>query len=267
MNSTIKRKNEARKILLDFYTPISQIKKELEIRRNNPDLIKKVSEFIYDKSILHLFKDSLRAVISRPVATPNVELDYFIDIANHLEMKPLVLEYPDKFVSRNTDKYHLCKMFFNFIKGSRSITRKTVNIVNFNNCEGKYMKDINTIFGNKILDFHHDILFKAHPGFKKNIFDFTDWFKNSRKINKHYYTQYLALFLVHGVLFENFFIDDEDEMKFLEEKFVPSAREIERIFGIKPLIFPIIPFEYERDLHWLSYSEDVEKIFNLLNTK
>ncbi len=41
---------------------------------------------------------------------------------------------------------------------------------------------------------------------------------------------------------------------------MPSFKKIEKIFGVKPLIYPILPFEDESSTtRWLSYPESMKK--------
>jgi len=41
---------------------------------------------------------------------------------------------------------------------------------------------------------------------------------------------------------------------------LPSFREVERVFGVKPLIYPFLPFENEKSSVWLSYPESMQKM-------
>jgi len=242
-----------------IYMQYSSIREELDRRWNDKELRKKVEDFFGENSMDELRLEP-RAVLSRTLASPNAELLYFLDIAKSLDLKPLVLEYPDKFVAKNQNKYHLARMFF-YRKAAdlRSFPVYAPKVIDFNEHEGKKFSEITTLWGESIAEFHHNLLFQAVPEIKGKILDFSSWFDSARISSKFYYLHFLALFVCHGVLFENFLIDDKEEDEFIREKFLPSFKEVERIFGVKPLIFPLLPFDGEKHQHWLSYHESLKK--------
>ncbi len=243
----------------EIYTNFSNIEKEVKKRWNNKRLRKKVDNFFGDK-MLSIIKNKPRAVLSRSIGTPNLELKYFLDIVKETKLKPLILEYDGEFVAKNIDKYHLCRLFFfRTLKNKKTIISNTINIVNFNKDEGKYFNKIKTLWGQGIIDFHHELLHKELPKFKNKVVDFSGWFDETKKLSKYYYLYYLSLFVCHGVLFENFLIGDKQEANFIKKKFLPSFRRVEKIFGVKPLIYPLLPFENEKSPFWLSYPESMKK--------
>ncbi len=242
-----------------IYTSFGSLQEELEKRWNDKELRKKVDDFFH-KNSLKEFQGEPRAVLSRALSTPNSELLYFLDVARDLGLKPLILEYPDKFVAKNPDKYHLAKLFFYKKRQDlNSFPVFTSKIIDFNKQEGKKLSDISTLWGENIADFHHNLLFEVVPQLKGNLVDFSSWFDSTRFSSKFYYLNFLSLFICNGVLFENFLIDDKEESGFIKDKFLPSFDEVERIFGVKPLIFPLLPFDGEKHPYWLSYSESLQK--------
>jgi len=246
-----------------IYTNFSDLKKEIEKRQNDKELKKKVEDFFGSK-MLYVLLEKPQAVLSRSIGTPNLELKYFIDLTKEIGLEPLILEYNDKFVAKNKDKYHLCRLFFSRVsKNKKSAPMDTVRIVDFNKNEGRCFNDIKTLWGENIADFHHKILLEELPELENKIFDFSDWFNETRKLTDFYYLYYLSLFVCHGVLFENFLIGDKQEQNFIEKKFLPSFKEVERIFGVKPLIYPLLPFENEKNSSWLSYPESLRKKVNI----
>jgi hypothetical protein len=119
--------------------------------------------------------------------------------------------------------------------------------------EGKPLADITTLDNKNLTDFHHAILFQKYPQFKEeDIFDLYNWFNAHRNIDGYYYLHYLALFICFGVLFENF-IFENGEKEFTEQKILPSFYKLQEIFGVKPLIVPATPMEYENNLFWWYY--------------
>ncbi|MFA5888847.1 MAG: hypothetical protein WCW47_00325 [Candidatus Paceibacterota bacterium] len=244
----------------EIYTNFSDLEKEINRRWNDKELRKKVEDFFGPK-MLHLMIDKPHAVLSRSVGTPNLELKYFLDLVKEIKLDPLILEYNDKFVAISKDKYHLGRLFFfRILNGNKIIPVDTLNVVDFNKDEGKCFNLINTVWGENFIDFHHRLVLEESPELKDKMFDFSDWFNETRVLSKYYYFYYLSLFVCHGVLFENFLVGDKQELNFIEEKLLPSFREVERVFGVKPLIYPFLPFENEKSSVWLSYPESMQKM-------
>jgi len=256
-----KGKKEEKFDIKELYTPLSVAKKEIWRRWNDKELIKKVEDFL-GGDIPKFLKKKPRVVLSRDIISPNKEFFYFLDLIKQVDdISPAFIEYLDgKFVARNFNKYHLCRMFFhNGIGKKRGDIMETLNVVNFNKEEGKKIKKVKTIFGEKLVSFHHNLLNDSIKGFnKKDIFDFSKWFNCHRKKTKFYYLHYLALFLTHGILFDNF-IASKGEEEFTNEKIIPSFKKLEEIFGIKPLVVPLTPVESEDDLYWWCYPCSTKK--------
>jgi hypothetical protein len=68
------------------------------------------------------------------------------------------------------------------------------------------------------------------------------------------------LFIVHGALFENFLIANKGEKDFFEKKVLPSFMEVAKYFGVKPLIFPLLPLSDENQEEWFYYKKDLEEV-------
>ncbi len=235
------------------YTPISVIKDEISRRWNDKDLRKRVNDF-FGENILSVMKDEQRSVLSRSIISPNKELEYFCDISKELGIKPLLLEYDSKFVAKNPDKYHLCNLPFLDLDLDRSAVSTIRNkVVDFNLYEGKYFKEIKTFRGDGIVNFHHDMLKIKDPSFGIEIHEFSNWFNKTRNLSEYYYLYYLSLFVCNGVLFENFMLKDKEEYKFFHKNILPSFKKVTEIFGVKPLIYPLLPIKHEKSHVWMSY--------------
>ncbi len=241
----------------NFYIDLESALKEIENRRQDKDLIKKVENYI--KDIPEPFNLGINAVLFRSVATPQFEVKRFYDLSTGYNLKPLFWEYyDDKFHSGNPSKYALGKLFIHkgMDKNNDSIFKK-IRILDFNKSNGFSMKCLQTIDGRNFIDFHHCLLEKIIPDAGEYLFDSSDWLKNNGSSAKKYYKKYLALFLVHGILFENFLLD-ENEIDFTKNVFIPAFKKIEKVFGIKPLIVALNPTEIEGVDFWNSYPPQVE---------
>jgi hypothetical protein len=240
----------------NFYTPLSEAKKEIWRRWNDKELREKINK-ILKSDILDSFGNEPRAVFCRYVFSPNFEFNYFLSIAKMVKLKPLALQYSDdKLVAKNTPKYHLCKMFFYNGDGKKFGDKiDTLKIVNLNKWEGEKLNNVQTLHNENLVKFHNNLLKKSIGEKNYEIFDFSDWFNEKKKaFKKYYYLHYLSLFIRNGILFENFLTNDE-ELLFTKNKVLPSFNKVQEIFGVKPLIFPLNSFKSEESRSWYFYPE------------
>lgn len=241
-----------------IYTPIDEACSEIIQRYNDKNLKKKIEDF-FGRHMLAEMNHGPRAVLSRSIATPNMELAYFLEMADKIKLQPLFLEYHDKFVAKNPHKYHLCRLcFFHRSKKGAMVTRSAVRIVNFNEEEGKYFGDVKTMWGDTITDFHHQMLFSQYPTLQKDVVDFSQWFNQTRILSGYYYLYFLSLFICHGILFEDYLFDDKEENAFIKDRLLPGFLAVQKLFGLKPLICRLLP-NTENDRYWYSYSNSIKK--------
>ncbi len=250
-----------------LYTPLQDVLGELERRRQDKELCKKVDDFFGNFKPPQEFGKRPRGVMVRCIASPTIEYEYFKGVQRGLRLDPLFLEFSaDKFVAKNHEKYGLCRL--SFVKSEPKFKRRIVQkrrIVNFNVYEGHALNAIRTEEGGSLVDFHHSLL--ARSGLDKGVevSDFSDWFLKSRTLSEEYYLYYLALFLVHGVLFENFLFN-KDEQFFTETKVLPAFQKLTEMFGVRPLIVPIVPLEEEEAPYWYYYDEKIMKLIDPKNS-
>jgi hypothetical protein len=250
----------------DIYTPLSEAKAELERRWNDPELKRKVEEFL-GSDLPIFFRSEPRAILSRGILTPNFETKYFLDLMDLVGLNPICAEfYDDKFSSQNKDKVHLGKLVFYHKtnkKGENLITKKT--IIDFNAHENKSFKDIKTFHDKDFIDFHHFLYNKEH---KKNM-DFFDAsiFKINNATIVDFYEKLLSLCIMNGILFENFIAkENEHEKRFTENVVLPAFKSVFERFNLKPLVIPLLPLKNEEKETWTWYAgyleEEVDNFFN-----
>lgn len=238
-----------------IYTSHEEAKAEIQRRWSNVQLRRKLESFLGD-DIIHLFKNGPCAVTQQYCITPGHDTERFLQLAKDIELKPLCFEFlQDKFVARNTQKYLLGKLYFSNAVDLKDFSNVPyAKIVNFNTEEGKKLHDVKTIWGQLLVDFHHVYMEMTIPEFAGRVFDFSDWFYRTRHLSEYYYLYYLALFVCHGILIENFEIEGEEE-DFVTQILLPSFEKVENLFGVKPLICRLVPSELLDDLHWWCSSE------------
>lgn len=251
----------------EFYTPISQVRAELERRWNDPVLKEKVDNY-FGREIPTVLRDSPKAILFRNIITPDGEFARFFNISNELNLTPVGLEYTqDKFVAFNEDKYSVASLAFYFgIRNNGEPRVYNKKIVDIPLAEGKPMSEMVTLWGEPLDLFHHRFTEASYPGFLKNIEDISRWLHYNEGGSKTYYIDLMALLIRGGVLFEDF-ITTGYESKFTLEKFIPAFKKAEEIFGVKPLIIELGGSDYENGPSWWYYKEEQKKIVDdLINS-
>jgi hypothetical protein len=246
----------------ELYTPLSVAKKEIRRRWKDKDLKKKVEELLGGK-VPKPFREEPRAVLSRSIITPDTEFFRFLELVKRSKLKPLGLEgVGDKFCTKNYDKASLGKLAF-FRKEDLKNSRKKKNnieckkmvarIIDMEDSDGKRLCDINTLWGENFIDFHHRML-NLHDS-EIETFDDFEWLdrQNKRKSPHQYYEIFLLFFICHGILFENIHAKGK-EKEFTKDIIVDNYKKIKDTFGCKPLIVPLVPIKDELRLYyWNGY--------------
>jgi len=235
------------------YSPLSEAMKELQVRWEDKELETKLHKFLqgdFPRPLVNGFK----AVLFRQLFTPNYEFRHFMSLVTTLNIKPMFLEYhDDKFTSQNPLKHSLGKIIFHQYKGKNGNTRiDSRNVIEFNINDGKRICEIQTIWGQSLIDFHHELLESIFPGSNTYLFDGSLWFHRGGKCAKEYYTRYMALFVRNGILFENFILDG-DELRFVREVFLPAFIEVWKKTGKKPQIVSLLSLDTQANKYWISH--------------
>jgi hypothetical protein len=239
----------------EIYTPLSEAKEEVLRRWNDKDLRKKVEEYL-GCGVPDPFIDGPRAVLSRSIITPNFECLYFLGLVKDADLKPIGLEgVEDKFCTKNSDKVSLGKLtFYDDIENNNIKSgKKAVKVIDMEKSDGERFCDIKTLWGENFVDFHHRML--ADRGCEIELFDDFKWFtcRDKRNTPYQYYENLFALFICHGILFENFHAKGK-EKDFTDNVIIKNYKHIMEVFGLKPLIVPLVPIEDEMHLdYWNGY--------------
>lgn len=232
-----------------YLTP-EAARKEMYKRWNDAELQKKVRTFLKD-DIPPMFGKAPKAVLARAIASPNHEFFEFCRLSQKTQLETWCLEYnDDKFRAENFDKYYLGKMvFYHGLGKNGGEKRDVLKIVNFDAAEGKSIKNISTLWGEDLVNFHHR-LFEQFSD-KVNYADCSNWIQRHGSKGSDFYASYLALFISFGVLFENFLLEDK---QLIEEMFMPAYEKLQKEFGLAPIVVPLSSFEREYDEYWRYYS-------------
>lgn len=250
---------EENKMVEEMYTTLSKAKREIKKRWKDKKLKRKVKKYLGE--VPEAFKNKPKAAIFRFVATPNLEFQLASESAEMAKLEMIFMEFlQDKFCTRNLDKVHLGKLkFFKNGKGRKNVVAKE-KIIDLEKSEGIRFKNIKTIKGEKLIDFHHRIFFEKYP--KVSCFD-VSMFKINGETPLEVYLKVFALFITNGILFENYFINtNKDEREFTLKVVHPAFEKIKEIFGTKPLIVPLISVREDGESSWQYYPIDLkEKLY------
>lgn len=236
------------------YTPIDEAMKELSRRWNDPSIPT-------PENIPECMKNGNKGVLFRQVVTSNYEVRRFISIMDSLSTLDLLFwEYlDDKFTSNNEWKHALGKLLFYKGRSSKNeplITGKT--IVDFAHFDGHKLSDVETLWGEKLVDFHHEFVEQRFRCISHTYFDASEWCRENGGRPGEYYKPYLGLFVKHGILFDNFMLDTK-EVGFTRDAFLPAFLEAYERSGHKPLVVSLEPTEIEGDRFWMCHPhEDIE---------
>jgi hypothetical protein len=209
------------------------------------------------------------AAIWRQVGTPDDEFRRFLQVAQRAALKPVCLEFlEDKFSARNFTKYSLANLAFKQgVDKNKHIFVEREKIIDFAQADGKRMKDVTTLWGASLSDFHREFLCSVFPQMSGAVIDISDWLKAGGSGPKEFYVGILSLAVSHIVLFEDFDLL-ESEMGFVHEVVMPAYEEVEKRFGLKPMIVRISEQgEHAADEYWWCYAQDTRETVHALQSK
>ncbi len=247
----------------DIYTPIEEAGEIIRKRWADIDLRKRVEEKL-NGDMPEILNDGPHGLIWRCICTPDGEFERFLDLCKKAHIEPVAFENSqDKFYSGNFTKYGLTNLTF-----SKGVNRNNIHfvvkerIINFNDSGSKRMRDINTLWGENLVDFHHFFLQTIFPIMKDKITDVSEWMKRNGGTPRKYYFSILSFAICHTVYFDDYDLI-ESESNFISENILPAFKEVEKYFGIKPIIVRISEVgEHERDPNWWCYSKESKIIMD-----
>lgn len=240
------------------YTPANKCMGELTRRRKDTVLEAKVNELL-NNDLPAPFLESPQGVSFRQLATSNYEMRRFFSIIDAIDgLSPLFWEYyEDKFTSNNEWKRSLGKLFFYNGRGKKGGAKiDAVRIIDFNEFNGKKISEVKTLWGESLIEFHHELFANRFKPVHEYYFDASVWFSRHGNNASNYYESFLTLFLRNGVLFENFLLSHEEEGPFIRDVFLPAFLNVWKHTGQKPLIAALEPTDIEGETFWVCHPCD-----------
>lgn len=260
LTSLLKGESDLSEIITSPYEAMA----ELERRQKDISLRKKVEEY-FAGDIPEYFQGKPVFHLARHIVTPNFETLRFIHLIQQLGLRTVISQDTrGLFVSQNNVKRALCKLpvclRVTQKDGKLNEQYQNISIVDFNKNDGKIFSEIQTVWGENLIHFHTR-LFKELKIPVVETPDDADWLDRHGRGNLlEHYKKLLALFVVHGIFFENYNIHDEHEAHFVRDVLRPASDFIKEQFGYRPLITEIFPMTFESYQFWISYPGRVRDI-------
>ncbi len=241
----------------DLYTPLDEAVAELNARQSDERLRAMIADFhrTYPPTFM---EGGPYACLSRQIITGDNEISRFLELSATTGLSPLGMSFTqDRFVAQNPDKKCLALLPF-WVKHQE----RMLHIVGKLD-EGGAIGNIICRNGMSLVEFHRHLLEHRHPGFSGCVRDVSDWAKSVS--GSHFdYVPLLALFVTGGILFENFRTDDEEELAFTHGRTIPAFEEVERMFGVRPLIVRLFTDEEVADPKWWRYPDELYPVAKAL---
>lgn len=255
----------------DFvYTPAHKAITELEFRRKDNQLEEKIGELLNHDVPEFLIHGKPKAVLFRQISTPNNETRRFFSILDSLnELEPFLGEHrDDRFTTNNEYKNSWGKVLFNRKQADERF--ENIKIINPLRWDGKPLSEIETLWGQKLIEFHHELFEKTYRPVNTSFFhNISPWLAKHGGSAKNYYGPVLSWFLKHGILFENFMIGNGKEHSFTKDIFLPAFISVYETTGFKPLIVNLLPTTIEGAHFWLCHPHTSQEYFKekMLNVR
>lgn len=238
-----------------LYTSLEKAREELCSRRFDSTLLRRVEDFL-NGHIPAPFECGPKAVSTAHVATPNFSYLEFLSMARKAELPPLFFEYRnDLFVTTNYDKACMAKMVFCRECGRDIISKQVINLDG--SLEKTPFHELVTLWGEPFVSFHHRALKTCDLG--AELWDGSLWYAAQGGSPRDYYPRILALFICHGILFENYLVNKREAV-FTNEIVLPAFEMVTRFFGVQPLIVRIVPEEAAEDKFWWRYPSNIREL-------
>lgn len=237
---------------VEVFTPLADAVAEIQRRRTDTNLRQQVEEFLGGDIPEYLRGPQPVLYLARHIATPNLETLRFVALARPFGL-PMVIgqDTQDKFVTHNAMKRALGKLPMQRGNGPRSYR----TVIDFTAAQGQRLCDIRTSDGQPLPDFHASLMQAAHLD-NVQVADDAPWIDRQQRgqLSEHY-KRFLALFVAHGVMLENYETEDAPLLRVVIE---PAFVFVERLFGVRPLIANLAA-DVVPPMDWNAYPEHIHR--------
>lgn len=235
-----------------IFTPIDEAVAEIQRRRRDLPLVKKVQEYLSGDIPEHFTYSKPIFYLSRHIATPNYETLRFIELTQNYDLPRVIgIDPKDKFFSGNPLKRALGKM--PVTKGTARNGDEIIEhftIVDFAKADGHSLDSIMMKSGVSLTTFHEQLLREIYPTHLM-IRNESGWVERCGRTDLiNQYKKMFALLCVFGIMFESY---PPAEYDLVANVVVPAIDEVTSVLGCKPLIVEHISPELELSRNWNAY--------------
>lgn len=236
--------------------PLDVALRECTRRQADKKLMEQVTGFL-GHDLPPSFQHTPVLHLARHVATPNYETLLFLHKAQARGYSTSIgTDSHDLFVSNNCIKHALGKLRFITGEHDGQVRHYEHTIVDFNTYSGTPFNEVPTLWGENLVAFHERALRVANQRSDVLIADDADWIdRHERQDIKEHYKYLLSLFVVHGILFEDYIPADKDEVAFMHDVIAPAYSFVEKHFGLPPLIVSTRACSHHNERFWYGYPE------------
>lgn len=256
------KRRRTERVLDRIFTPLPGAIDEARARASDAGLRNHVLEYL-GGDIPSYFREAPPILyLARHIATPNFETLRWAHLVEPFGLHAVIGEdSEDTFVSHNVLKRALCKLSvctdLRIKNGRLHEAYRNMTIADFNSIQHRPFSEIRTLWDEPLVTFHKRLCARFLPS-SVSAEDDGAWVTRHHRGNLvEHYKHFLALFIAHGVLFEDYLTKDAEERKFVRDILEPAFRAVEAEFGVPPLIARLLPTSMESELFWLSYPKDV----------
>lgn len=241
----------------DLLMPLADAVEEVRRRSEDPEIKRRVAAYLAG-DIPEYFKEEPILYMARHVASPNFETLRFLHLVSSVGLPAYIgQDAKDTFVHQNQLKKALGKlpihMGASMKYGELHERYRFETIVDFNHADGKRFDTIRTQWGESLVEFHNELL-RDLSRVPVRIVDDSEWIDRQHRGDlRAHYERFLALFVAHGILFEDYLLEDKEEAVFMKRVLRPAFRRIEKEIGLRPLIVRLTPTSIESEQFWISY--------------
>lgn len=235
----------------------------MHARRGDGTLLSLVKDFLHG-DIPGYMEESPSFYFARHVATPNHETIQMIRKFSAGGQRLVIgQDSGDKFVSVNHMKRVLGRLpvlvGVSEKDGKRHEVFKKYTIVDFEKADGRPIREVETLWGEPLMEFHNRLL-RMVPDLNFELYDDSEWIDRQGRghINTLYERQF-ALFVAHAVLIEGYFVHDPHEAQFVESVLLPTLSACQKRFGVSPMCVDLYP-EKQSDDYWFGYPKEFGEI-------
>lgn len=253
---------------IPIFTGLEDAVAILHERNNNKDLETKVVDYL-NGYLPDYLKHGRSILLARHIPTPNFETLRFLELTKSCNLPVFIsADTEDKFTTMNSLKRSLGNIRTSKGNDPTDDEFETYPIIDFAAGSGKKLKEIKTLWGQPLTEFHAELFSYIGTEGVTFVNDSTWINKNGRGNILEHYKRFLSLCLTHCIMFETYPYEEEE---FVNSVISPTYDFLLETFGCTPLIVDLLPAQNKSSRIWEAYpykaSIFIEKKFQKISER